>query len=94
MSIEAAHAAIERIESDEAFATSLREAGGAEAGLSILRDAGFDVTQSEMRDAALDRFGDQLTVEQLEAVAAGRGEPMDGIAIGLVVVTAVAAAAI
>lgn len=67
----AALAALDRIETDEAFATRLKEGENPEADLAILHAEGFDVTQQDMHDAVLDRYGDQLTEEQLDAVAAG-----------------------
>jgi predicted ribosomally synthesized peptide with nif11-like leader len=74
MTIEAAERAIDRMETDESLAEGVKEAGSPEAGISLLRAQGFDVSVQDMRDATLDRFGDQLTPEQLDAVAAG----MDG----------------
>jgi predicted ribosomally synthesized peptide with nif11-like leader len=93
----AAAAALDRIESDEAFATRLREAGNPEADLAILQGEGFDVTQQDMRDAVLDRYGDQLTPEQLDALAAGLDPVAEGAIVGAttsVVVTAAALAAV
>lgn len=71
MSVAAANAVMDRLENDEAFAQRLKEAGGPEATLGILRDEGFDVTPDEMRDVLIDRFGDQLTQEQLDAISGG-----------------------
>ena len=71
MTNSAAAAALDRIESDETFALRVKDAGGPEASIELLKSEGFDVTRSELRDAALDRYGDQLTTEQLDALAAG-----------------------
>ena len=71
MTSSAAAAALDRMESDEAFAQRLKEAGGPEASIELLKSEGFDVTPDDMRDAALDRYGDQMTAEQLDALAAG-----------------------
>ena len=73
MTNSAAAAALDRMESDEAFAQRVKEAGGPEASIELLKSEGFDVTRNDMRDAALDRYGDQLTAEQLDALAAGVG---------------------
>lgn len=77
MSVAAANAAMDRMEADEAFAGRLEGAGGADASLEILRAEGFDVTQTEMRDALMDRYGDQLTTEQLDAIAGGKNTQLE-----------------
>jgi hypothetical protein len=59
------------MELDEDFANRVKGAGGPDASISMVRSEGFDVTPEDMRDAVLDRFGDQLTEEQLNAIAAG-----------------------
>jgi predicted ribosomally synthesized peptide with nif11-like leader len=93
MSAEAANAALDRMEADESFAISVRDAGGQEGSLALLRDAGFEVTPSEMRDAALDRYGDQLTPEQLDAIAAGQADDGLEFIVTMGVLTLAAAAA-
>jgi hypothetical protein len=60
----------------------VKDAGGPEQSLAILRDEGFDVRTDEMRDALVDRFGDSLSTEQLDSLAGGR----DGIEIATIVV--------
>ena len=70
---------LDRMESDEAFAQRVKDAGGPEASLAILKDEGFEVTALEMRDAVIDRYGDQLPKEQLDALAAGRGVTGDDL---------------
>ena len=72
MSQEAATAFLERVESDEDFAkelASLRE--DPPAVLGKIRAAGFDVQPEEVREAFLDRYGAELTPEQMEQIAAG-----------------------
>jgi predicted ribosomally synthesized peptide with nif11-like leader len=71
MTTASAQAAVAKMESDQAFAERVKAAGGPSAALSILRSEGFEVEPSEMRDALLDRYGDQLTTEQLDSIAAG-----------------------
>jgi hypothetical protein len=81
-----AEAAVDRMESDEAFAARIKGAGGREPSLGVLRANGFDVTADDMRDVFLDRFGDQLTTEQLDAVSGGlddAGAQALGIALGV-----------
>ena len=41
------------MESDEAFAQRVKEAGGPEASIELLKGEGFDLTPDDMRDAAL-----------------------------------------
>jgi predicted ribosomally synthesized peptide with nif11-like leader len=83
MTSASAQAVIDRMEVDEDFANRVKDAGGPEASIAILGSEGFDVTPSDMRDAFLDRFGDQLTEEQLETIAGGTetGELVAGIAV-------------
>jgi predicted ribosomally synthesized peptide with nif11-like leader len=98
MTVASAQAAIDRMEADEVFANRVKDAGSPEASIAVLRSEGFDVTPGDMRDAMLDQFGDQLTQEQLDAVAAGYElSQEDRVALlggALVVVASVAAAAL
>jgi predicted ribosomally synthesized peptide with nif11-like leader len=71
MTSTSAGAALDRIEADDGLAQRLTEAGGPDGALAVLRAEGFDVTPEEMRDAVLDRYSDQITAEQLDAVAGG-----------------------
>ena len=93
MTNSAAAAVLDRIESDEAFGQRLKEAGGPEASIELLKAEGFDVTPSDMRDAVLDRYGDQLTSEQVDALAAGFDERTAAGVIAGVAATAFALAA-
>ena len=77
MSIESANAAIDRMEADEAFATQVKDAGSPESSLSVLAAEGFEVTPQEMRDAMIDRYGDQLSQEQLDTLVGGELGPGD-----------------
>ncbi len=72
MSVEQAEAFMDRVESDEAFAAELESLKADQAAVqAVVVAAGFDATPDEIRDAFADRFGDQLTEEQLAAVAGG-----------------------
>jgi predicted ribosomally synthesized peptide with nif11-like leader len=88
MPLASAQAAIDRMEIDEDFANRVKDAGDPEASIGVLRSEGFDVTPSDMKDAVLDRYGDQLTQEQLDAIAAGT----DPEAVMMVTMTVVATA--
>jgi predicted ribosomally synthesized peptide with nif11-like leader len=92
MTLASAEAVIDRMEVDEDFADRVKDAGGPEASIAVLRSEGFDVTPSDMQDAFLDRFGDQLTQEQLDALAAGTDPEVVVMATLTVVGTAIAAA--
>ena len=92
MTSSAAAAVLDRIESDEAFGQRVKEAGGPEASIELLKSEGFDVTPGELRDAVLDRYGDQLTPEQLEALAGGADNAAAAVIIA-VSATAMALAA-
>ena len=72
MSVEQAEAFMNRVESDEAFAAELESLKDDQPAVqAAVVAAGFDATTDEIRDAFVDRFGDQLTEEQLAAVAGG-----------------------
>lgn len=73
MTTEAAQALLDRVASDTAFSAELVSlAGGVPpATMARIRAEGFDVTEDEVREAYLERYGSQLTADQLEKVAAG-----------------------
>lgn len=62
---------LDRIEADPDLATRMKEAASPEAIQEVLRSEGFDVTGEAVRDAALDRWSDQLSPEELDAIAGG-----------------------
>ena len=85
-----AEAFIERTETDEAFAKEIESLGAnADAVIAKVQEAGYNVTPDEMREAFLERYGAELTPEQLEAVAAGASQD---VIMGIAVVGASAAA--
>jgi len=89
----AAQAVIDKMETDEAFAVRVKDAGGPELSLAMLRNEGFDVTANEMRDALVDRYGDSLTTEQLDALAGGRTDVEIATIVALPLVAGVGMAA-
>jgi predicted ribosomally synthesized peptide with nif11-like leader len=96
MSQAQAEAFLDRVESDEDFAReleSLRE--DPPAVLERVHAAGFDATPDEIREAFLDRYGAELTEEQLDAIAAGTDPTViAGTVVGVVVWVAAASAAV
>ena len=76
MSAEAASAAVDRISSDEALGDRIGDddPGGA---LEIIRGEGFDVSREEMRDAIVERYGEQFEQEELDAIAGGELGDLD-----------------
>ena len=93
MSQAQANAFLDRVERDEEFSNkldSLKE--DPPAVLDKIRDEGFDVEPNEVRQAFLDRYGAELTSEQMEQVAAGVTD-QEGLVLGVVAVGVVAAAA-
>jgi predicted ribosomally synthesized peptide with nif11-like leader len=92
MTLASAQAVMDRMEVDEDFTNRVKDAGGPEASIAVLTSEGFDVTPSDMRDAFLDRFGDQLTQEQLDSLAAGADDGMANMVALTVVACAIAAA--
>ena len=94
MSVEQAEAFINRVESDEAFAAELESLKDDQAAVqAAIVAAGFDATPEEIRDAFVDRFGDQLTEEQLAAIAGGVDPGIAMVSITVVVAVAAYAAA-
>ena len=93
MSVEQAEAFMDRVESDEAFAAELESLKDDQAAVqAAVVAAGFDATPEEIRDAFVDRFGDQLTEEELAAIAGGVDTIHPGVAATVAVVVAAAAA--
>lgn len=81
MSVQDAEAFMDRAESDRDFAAEIEALGmNQDAVITKIREAGYDVTADDMREAFLDRYGAELTPEQLDAVAAGLDS---GVEIGL-----------
>jgi len=96
MSVEQAEAFMDRVESDEAFAAELDSLKDDQAAVqAAVVAAGFDATPDEIRDAFVDRFGDQLTEEQLAAIAGGLEDWQIGLigAAPVIIHAAVSAAA-
>jgi predicted ribosomally synthesized peptide with nif11-like leader len=63
---------LEKVETDEEFAkelAALRE--DPPAVLERIRGEGFDVQPEEVREAFLERYGAELTQEQMDQIAAG-----------------------
>jgi predicted ribosomally synthesized peptide with nif11-like leader len=72
MSEQEAVAFLERLERDEDLATKLSSLkDDPSAAFEEVRAEGFDVEPEEVRAAFLDRYGAELTPEQLEQIAAG-----------------------
>jgi predicted ribosomally synthesized peptide with nif11-like leader len=67
---------LERVESDQPFA---RELDAVKSDPNALHDkvksAGFDAQPEEIREAFVDRYGSELTPEQLDQIAAGMEVP-------------------
>jgi len=100
MSLSDAARFIDAIETDETFAQQLEVLKESpEQVLDAVRSRGFDVEPEEIRTAFLERYGDELTEEQLAAIAGGarrgaHGDPAFAIAtaaisgVGLVAIAA------
>jgi predicted ribosomally synthesized peptide with nif11-like leader len=95
MSQSDAEAFLERLENDEAFAGRMHDVhGNADATHQRAREEGFEFTPEEMLDALSDRYGVELTPEQLEQIAAGGDtEVIAGVVGGTLLVGTLAAAA-
>jgi predicted ribosomally synthesized peptide with nif11-like leader len=72
MSTDDAGAFLQRLEEDEAFALRMQEvSGNPEATHQRAGEEGFYFTPDEMLEVLGDRYGIELTPEQLEQIAAG-----------------------
>jgi predicted ribosomally synthesized peptide with nif11-like leader len=72
MSATAAEAFLDRLEGDDAFASDLESVkDDPDAVIGKVHDAGFEAEPDEILTAFTDRYGIELTPEQLDQVAAG-----------------------
>jgi len=84
MSRTAAEGFITRMESDDAFAGEMEGLRDDPAALlARVRAEGFDVAPPEILEVFLDRFGADLSPEQLDAIAAGADNPDWGLFAGV-----------
>ena len=71
MSVESVNAFIEKLNSDESFLNQIAGAGSDEARLQLAKEAGFEFSTEELTDV-IDHFAsEELSEEELEAVAGG-----------------------
>jgi predicted ribosomally synthesized peptide with nif11-like leader len=83
MSTAAAVAFLERVEQDEMFAAELESMRNDPAlVLAKVHAGGYQATQEEISSAFIDRYGSELTPDQLRAVAAGLDFP-EAVALGV-----------
>jgi predicted ribosomally synthesized peptide with nif11-like leader len=96
MSEEQAVAFMERVETDEDFAKELESVKtDPPAVLEKIHGAGYDATPDEIREAFLNRYGAELTQEQLDQISAGTDPAViAGTTVGVVVWVAAASAAV
>jgi predicted ribosomally synthesized peptide with nif11-like leader len=74
---------LERVESDEPFARKLEALkDNPNALFEEVKAAGFDAQPEEIREAFLERYGAELTPEQLDQVAAGMDSATQGAIAG------------
>ena len=94
MGVREAEAFMERAEKDEAFASEIEALGThPDAVVAKLNEAGYDVTPDDIQEALVERYGVELTPEQLDQIAAGAdAEMIAGATIGAVAGTAMVAA--
>jgi predicted ribosomally synthesized peptide with nif11-like leader len=72
MSKAAADAFLERAETDETFRTEFESLGSDQSAvLEHVREAGYDVDSDDVLEAFTERYGVELSPEQLDAIAAG-----------------------
>jgi predicted ribosomally synthesized peptide with nif11-like leader len=87
MSMTDAEAFLDRAETDAQWGAEFDAIkGDQEAVLAKVHAAGYDVTQQEVLDAFMERYGAELTPEQLDQIAAGSdAEVIAGAVVGGVV---------
>jgi predicted ribosomally synthesized peptide with nif11-like leader len=90
---------LDRVEGDKHFARELETlADDPNAVYEKVKAAGFDAQPEEIREAFVDRYGAELTPEQLDQIAGGMsGDEMyaiAGVGAGLAVSVAFVAAAV
>jgi len=87
MSATDAEAFLDRAETDDEFAAEFEPIKDDQAAvLAKVREAGYDVTQQDVLDAFMERYGAELTPEQLDQIAAGAdAEVIAGAVVGGVV---------
>ena len=95
MTTESVDAFFARLSTDDAFAEQLTAVKADPAAVQqLIAEAGFDVTPEEVRDSFLEHYGDQLSEEQLAAVAGGLSRDAEnGLIAGAVVAASVIGAA-
>lgn len=88
MSMTEAEGFLERLESDEPFARELEALKeNPNAVYEKVKAAGFDAQPEEIREAFAERYGAELTPEQLDQIAAGMDpEQIAGVAVGSVMI--------
>jgi predicted ribosomally synthesized peptide with nif11-like leader len=93
MSLAAANAFLERAETDKEFAAEFEDVKDSRtAVLDKVRASGYDVTPDEVLEAFTERYGAELTPEQLDKIAAGADDA--GVIAGAVVGGVIGAAAV
>ena len=81
---------LDAVETDEAFAQQLEALRDTpDQALDAVRARGFDVDPDEVREAFVERYGADLTEEQLAAIAGGASTE-DWIALGVILAAATA----
>lgn len=89
MSTERAAALLDKMETDEAFLAELTAVNSDPAAvLAKAREAGFDTTPEELKQVVLERYGSELSTEQLDQIAAGYSPGEIGAMVGGSVVLA------
>ncbi len=85
---------LEKLETDQEFAARMNEvSGNPEATHQRAHEEGFEFTSEEMIDALGDRYGLELTPEQLDQIAAGGDAEIAAGVIGGVALAGTLAAA-
>ena len=98
MSVESAKAILEKIKNDSEFGAQLEAESDETKRIQFMKDAGFDFTKEEFKQAAKEMaaaagISDELSDDELEAVAGGSSAVWVGTGAAVVGAAAGAAAA-
>jgi predicted ribosomally synthesized peptide with nif11-like leader len=83
MSTEEVNAFLDRVSSDESFATQLDAVKQDPMAVqSLIAEAGFTIEPAEVHEAFLERFGSELSEDQLASIAGGLSDEQTSIVAG------------
>ncbi len=94
MSVQSAKALVEKLKADPEFGKQLEQEENIDKRVEIMKDAGFDFSKEEFRQAVMEMSSDsgELSDDDLAAVAGGKSGTWVGVGTGAASGAAAAAA--